>query len=148
MQYQQQRGSYPGRREQRAPLLPPNYLANGYFDSDGNLLPEVILDWARAIAYGLYEGRMMTAQLRRFFAEVRRIELMLRRGANFKRVQAEILKLPGYADDAVKKNKAPSLFQRFIEQNIKWAGYGEREFLVGFVNHFECVVAFFPKTHD
>lgn len=147
MQYQGQGGRYPQKREQRLPSLPPRYLEGGYFDSAGNLLPEVIVDWAEDIAGKLHRGKMATAQLRRFFNEVRRIELKLHKVGNFEQAQPEILKLIAYASDAVKKNKAPSLFNDFIRQNVKWAAHGEKEFS-GFVNHFECVVGFFPRTRD
>ena len=148
MQYQGQRGRYPPRREQRPPSLPLGYLASGYFDSAENVLPEVIVDWAKDIAYKLYMGKMATAQLRKFFGEVRRIELKLSQVDDFEQVRPEILKLIAYANDAVKKNKAPALFNEFMKQNITWAARGKKEFLKGFVNHFECIVGFFPKTRD
>jgi CRISPR type III-A-associated protein Csm2 len=147
-QYRQQRGRYPPGREQRPPPLPQGYLANGYFDAAGNVLPEIIIDWAKDIADKLHAGRMTTGQLRRFFDEARRIELKLYQTDNFERVRPEILKLVAYANDAAKKNKAPQLFNDFMEQNIRWAALGKKEFRDGFMNHFECIVGFFPRTRD
>jgi CRISPR type III-A-associated protein Csm2 len=136
------------RDDRLAPLkLPDNYLAKGYFDANEHILPEVLLDWARDIAQKLAIG-MKTAQLRRFFAETRRIQRELKTVGDFQQVFPDILKLVAYACDSVKKQKAPPLFEEFMTENIKWASRGEKEFLIGFVNHFECVVGFFPKTRD
>lgn len=131
------------------PRLPADYLRNGYFDQKGNVLPQVIQDWAKDIAQELYKSkpRMSTTQLRgRFFAEVRRLEKRLDTTHDFDMVKPEILKLKAYAQDAEKKNKVPSLFKQFMELNVHWAAKGEKEFTKGFINHFECVVAYYPEV--
>lgn len=125
---------------------PPGYLAKGYFQEKDKLFPELLDRWARDIADGLANGGMATSQLRRFFDETKRIKRKLENTRKFNEIVPEILKLSAYANDAVKKRKAPTLFNDFINQNLKWASLGEKEFLIGFVNHFECVVGFFPKT--
>lgn len=88
---------------------------------------------------------MTTAQLRgRFFAEVRRLEQKLRAVRDYDAIRPEILKLKIYAEDAEKKRKVPLLFKQFIEANVRWAAKDEKYFVEGFVNHFECVVGYFP----
>lgn len=126
--------------------LPPDYLKTGYFDEKGNVLPAVVIDWPRKLAQQLDEQRMAVAQLRNFFAEVRRIEKQLEAGASFPALKARILKLDPYAEYAVNKNTAPRLFKLFIEANLKWAVRDRKSFSEGFVNHFESLVAYFPKT--
>lgn len=128
------------------PRLPEGYLEKGYFDDQGNTLPQVIVDWPKDIAQRLASGKLKTAQLRRFFNECRRIERRLDAGADFRIVRSEILKLDAYAADAVKKGKAPRLFEDFIKQNLKWAQKDNKAFLKGFIPHFESVVAYFPET--
>jgi CRISPR/Cas system CSM-associated protein Csm2 small subunit len=91
-------------------------------------------------------GGLQMAQLRRFFAEVRLIEGQLITGKDFSVLKPRILKLESYAFDSVKKGKAPQVFKEFFEKNIKWASANKKGFLVGFLNHFECVVAYFPKA--
>ena len=125
--------------------LPEGYLANGYFDTSGNIMPQVVVDWPRAIASSLAGAGLQTAQLRKFFGEARHIEGQLHAGADFAALQGRILKLDGYAADAVKKGNAPPLFKQFIQQNLRWASRDEKSFLQGFIEHFESVVGYFPK---
>lgn len=126
--------------------LLPDYLKNGYFDEKGNVLPAVIIDWPRRLAQQLDEQRMAVAQLRNFFAEIRRIESQVEAGTGFDSLKSRILKLDSYAEYAVNKGTAPRLFKQFIEANLKWAVKDRKSFSHGFVNHFESVVAYFPKV--
>ena len=125
--------------------LPSEYLKSGYFDEKGNVLPAVIIDWPKKLAQQFDEQRMAVAQLRNFFAEVRRIEKQLEAGTPFASLKARILKLDAYAEYAVNKHTSPRLFKQFIEANLKWAAKDRKSFSEGFVNHFESVVAYFPK---
>jgi CRISPR/Cas system CSM-associated protein Csm2 small subunit len=127
--------------------LPAGYLASGYFDEKGNILPEVIIEWAKDIAQKLDQSRpiMNAAQLRKFFGEVRHIEGQLKSGKSFDSLRGRVLKLDAYASDALKKGNVPQLFKHFIEQNLKWAEKDPKNYLEGFVPHFESVVAYFPK---
>jgi CRISPR/Cas system CSM-associated protein Csm2 small subunit len=127
--------------------LPANYLKNGYFDDKGNILAEVIIDWPRDIATKLADARpeMKAAQLRNFFNEARHIESQLSAGKDFASLRGRILQLDSYAASAQTRRNAPPLFKEFIEQNVKWAARDEKSFLKGFIPHFECVVAYFPK---
>lgn len=130
------------------PQLPPDYLKNGYFDNKGNILPQVIQEWPKLIADSLFKSRprMTTSQLRgRFFNEVRRLETKLDAVGDFDKLRPEILKLKAYAEDAGKKNKVHLLFREFMERNVHLASKGEKEFRA-FINHFECVVAYYPDV--
>lgn len=136
------RGGAPPRQ---APGLPQGYLEKGYFDSGGNILPQAVVDWPRAIASSLDSGGLKTAQLRKFFDEARHVQGQLDAGTDFAALRGRILKLDAYAADAVKKGNAPPLFKQFIQQNLRWASKDEESFLEGFIPHFESVVAYFPK---
>ena len=129
--------------------LPVGYLQRGYFDEKGNLLPQVLEDWPQEIAQNLFHAnpKMTTSQLRgAFFNEVRRIENKLDATHDFDAIKPELLKLKAYAEDRKKKNKVPQLFEKFIEANLRWATRSEKDFRQGFVNHFECVVAYYPEV--
>jgi CRISPR/Cas system CSM-associated protein Csm2 small subunit len=146
-------GGPPGRPPQRpfqqgggGGSWPPDYLKSGYFDEKGNLLSAVVVEWPRQIATMFDAGYLQMAQLRKFFAEVRLIEGQLISGMDFGALKPRILKLESYAFDSVKKGKAPQVFKEFFEKNIKWASANKKGFLEGFVHHFECVVAYFPKA--
>jgi len=158
MTYQHGRQQFPSRggvppprrgEMKQQPGLPEDYLKNGYFDENGNVLPEVIIAWPRDIATKLANARpeMKSAQLRNFFGEARRIEGQLSAGQDFAALQSRILQLDAYAANAVKKDNAPSLFKQFIEHNVKWARRDQKSFIKGFIPHFECVVAYFPKKY-
>ena len=127
--------------------LPAGYLARGYFDEKGNILSQVVIDWPKEIAQKLDAATptMNVSQLRRFFTEVRHIEGQLAAGKNYDTLRGRILKLDVYAADARKKGGVPDLFKQFIEQNLVWATKTEKDFLSGFVPHFESIVAYFPK---
>lgn len=130
------------------PQLPQGYLQNGYFDEKGHVLPAVVQEWAQAIARSLADckPKMTATQLRgRYFGEVRRLENKLNAVQDFAIIRPEVLKLPMYVENAVNKGKVPGLFKLFIETNVRWAARGEKEFRKGFVNHFECVVGYYPE---
>ncbi len=148
------RAGPPGPRIDRgrdeAPSLPPGYLQNGYFDSKGNIIGSLITEWAHDIATKLHNGspRIGTAQLRKYFQEARRLQKKIEEGASFDAVRGDIQKLIPYSHEAVKKRKAPPLFEEFVNANMKWALRTRKDFIDGFVNHFECIVAYFPETRD
>ena len=145
---QGERRNLPGRGGPGRPPLPelPNgYLVKGYFDDSGNILPTVVVEWPQDIARKLRQGGLESSQLRRFFSEVRHLEGQLQAGKDFAAVRGSLLKLGAYAADAEKKRKAPPLLRQFIEQNLKWATRDPKSFLKGFVQHFECIVAYFPE---
>jgi CRISPR/Cas system CSM-associated protein Csm2 small subunit len=128
------------------PSLPPGYLKDGYFDSTGNMFPVLIIEWPNEIARALHSSdpQLKTAQLRKFFQEVRRQEGRLTSGIGFTTLKTEILKLDSYAENATKKRNAPLLFRNFIAQNVKLASKDEKSFKA-FVTHFECIVAYYPE---
>jgi CRISPR type III-A-associated protein Csm2 len=90
---------------------------------------------------------MKTAQARRFFNEVRRLQARLRAGTGFAAIRADILKLDSYAENAVKKRNAPRLFREFIRKNLDWATRDEKHF-DAFVQHFECLIGYYPETRQ
>lgn len=148
-QFPSRGGGHPPRRDEirQAPGLPPNYLRNGYFDVEGNILSEVIIEWPKDIATKLANARpeMKSAQLRNFFGEARHIEGQLSAGQAFQSLRGRILQLDSYAASAQTRGNAPPLFKQFIEHNVRWAAKDEKSFLKGFIPHFESVVAYFPK---
>ena len=132
---------------QSQPSLPQGYLKEGYFDKNGNILEEVVILWPQHLAKAFHESRpqLKTSQLRRFFQEVRHQEGRLLSGISFASLKIEIMKLDSYAVNTLKRNNAPTIFKRFIEQNIKFATKDEKSFKA-FITHFECIVGYYPNT--
>ena len=151
----EQRGRYSPRREQKPPSLPPGYLEGGYFDQKDKIRPELITRTAEDIARTLGNAGVTTAQLRRFFGQVRSIERELAaRDRDFEAVAPQIQSLKPMVANYVGRGNNPwererrEVFKRFIDRNVDrvMAGNDERFFKRGFVPHFESVVAYF-KYH-
>jgi CRISPR type III-A-associated protein Csm2 len=119
----------------------------GYFDEAGYLRREFVLrepvdDLARQIQH---DGPGLTrTQARRFFQHCRRIEQRLKVGKlKWEAVRADVLKLDEVAADSISRDqpKIPRRFHDFIMHNVR-AIQSERDFLEGFMRHFEALVAF------
>jgi len=149
----QRRRNQPGQRggqgspERSLDSLWPNYLKGGYFDDQGNLRPEYlsrerVLHLAKEIANA--RPYLTTHQIRRFFNHCRRIETKLKAGkATWEQVRAEFMRLDSVAADALgkKQPKIPRLFHDFIMRNVA-AVKNKKDFLEGFMPHFEALVGF------
>ncbi len=125
----------------------PGYLKEGYFDEHGNLRSgyvsrEPIEGIVRPMAHA--SPPLTTNQLRRFFGHCRAIEAELKAGsASWDAKLSEFQMLDVAAADAYGKRdpKIPRLFHDFIKQNVA-AVRGEKDFLEGFLPHFEALVGF------
>lgn len=145
---------YGNNRQQEWKLLEiwPNYLNGGYFDTDGCLRLEYVsrermepLANAMASAY----PKLSMTQVRRFFGHCRAVETSIRgnttsdAAARWANAAPDILKLDTAAADGFAKTPAkfPRLFHDFIKSNVK-AVHSEKDFLNGFLPHFEALVGF------
>ena len=125
----------------------PGYLKEGYFDAQGNLrLEYVSRDNMKPLTQGMAEGRpaLTTNQLRRYFGHCRMIETKIRaKNATWQQLRSEFLKLDITAADAIGRDtpKIPKLFHDFIRRNVS-SVKNEKDFLEGFLPHFEALVGF------
>lgn len=122
----------------------PDYLKDGYFDSDGNLKVEYVSrDKVEPLAQRM--GSLTIHQVRRYFGHCRAIERRLKSGgASWASVWPEVKKLDIAAADGAAKHpqpKIPALFHDFIRRNVDRIKT-ERDFLRGFLPHFEALVGF------
>lgn len=116
----------------------------GYFDAAGNLKPEFVeRNSMLPMAEAMEVGRLTSNQIRRFFGHCRRLETRLKAGETWARVRADFLMLDSAAADAVGKSpkKIPENFHNFIMRNVA-AVKNEKDFLQGFLPHFEALVGF------
>lgn len=125
----------------------PGYLQGGYFDNNGSLKAEYV---SRATVDPLVQAMgqafppLTTHQLRRFFQHCRAIEARLKaKQAAWDALNADFRKLDVAAADAFGKStkKIPLLFHDFIRRNVA-AVSGEKDFVHGFIPHFEALVGF------
>jgi CRISPR type III-A-associated protein Csm2 len=131
----------------RVEQLWPGYLRDGYFDANGNLRVEYVSrERVEPLAQAMAGARppLTTNQLRRFFQHCRRLESCLKSGSQtWGQVRPQVLFLDAAAQDAHGKSpkKIPGLFFDFIRRNVGAIG-NQRDFLDGFLPHFEALVGF------
>ncbi|OIP25735.1 MAG: type III-A CRISPR-associated protein Csm2 [Dehalococcoidia bacterium CG2_30_46_19] len=141
MRYRGDTGFQRGARQ--PPQLPRGYLQNGYFDSQGNLWPEIIQQWPDEIAQTFRDGRLTTTQLRRFFNRARALEKELKT-KTFERLKEDVATLKPIAAASVGRKTAPDIFKQFIDRNVDLVlRSSDSDALVrGFLTHFQSVVAY------
>jgi len=119
------------------------YLNGGYFDADGCLKIEYVSrDKVEPLARKM--ASLTIHQIRRYFGHCRAIETRLKSGgAKWASVWPEIKKLDVAAADGAAKQqpKIPALFHDFIRRNVD-AIKCEKDFVKGFLPHFEALVGF------
>jgi CRISPR type III-A-associated protein Csm2 len=117
----------------------------GYFDGQGHLRPEFVSkQGVEPLARKFAEEKLNMAQLRRFFNHCREIERRLRsKQTTWEEERTNVAKLAAFAADAAGKSppKIPRSFLDFIDRNVG-AVRTERDFLDGFMEHFEALVGF------
>ena len=132
-----------------AATLPQDYLRAGYFDSDGNLRPELVGAVAQAVAQTIRSDRiggrepMAYGQLRGFWSFTQAIRNRLGLEDSFAGVKADIQQLSAKAAYAVSREVAPPVFKDFIDRNVALALESPEAFRKGFIRHFEAVICFF-----
>lgn len=139
----------------------PKYLEGGYFDEAGHLKPEYVsrcVPGDEVLEESKQHGAeplirtmansdppLTTGQIRRFFGHCRALETRIKTGGStWESVRSEFLKLDVAAADAAGKKpkaKIPALFHDFIRRNVA-AVKTEKDFLHGFLPHFEALLGF------
>lgn len=136
-------------------LLPEDYLKGGYFEYAGGeikvkkLKKELILGLGQRISRDIANARtdLKTAQLRKFYDYCRNISENLKHwNGDFNSVETDILKLMCFASDAKTKGKIPDIFYEFIKRNVE-AIKDADDFKKGFMEHFQAIVAYYPKKN-
>jgi CRISPR type III-A-associated protein Csm2 len=120
---------------------------SGYFDDAGNLRVDfVVRERLVPIAIDMADADppITVHQVRRFFQHCRAIEAKLRaKTSTWAAEEAAFRQLDVAAADAFGKRppKIPDLFHEFIKSNVA-AVKNEKDFLQGFLPHFEALVGF------
>lgn len=137
------RGAQFQREARQPPQLPRGYLERGYFNSNDNLWPELIVQWPQEIARIFKNQGLTSNQLRRFFNRARALEKEL--GAKtFDRLKEDIQTLKPIAAASVGRKTAPEIFKQFIDKNVDLLirTSDPASFTRGFLTHFQSVVAY------
>lgn len=120
-----------------------DYLRGGYFDDDGHLKVEYV-SRERVEPLARRMPSLTIHQVRRYFGHCRAIETRLKSGSvQWAGVWPEVKRLDVAAADGAAKNppKIPGLFHDFIKRNVD-AIKTQRDFLEGFLPHFEALIGF------
>ena len=140
-----------GAPPQQVPQLPEGYLKEGYFDANGNINCDLLTVEAEQVARVLGNSGMTSAQIRRFFGQVRSIErgLWTKDFSNIvpriQSLQPLVANYVGRANNQWERQQRENM-KRFIDRNVELATSNENSFKKGFIPHFESVVAYF-KYH-
>ncbi|HPL96017.1 MAG: type III-A CRISPR-associated protein Csm2 [Smithellaceae bacterium] len=126
--------------------LATDYLMQGYFDEKENLFERYVAKDGDADVIarllGVAKPAMTNHQLRRFYSHVREAENRLKMTDDFKAAYIDLKKLEPFVSEAKGKGKIPDLFFDFILKNVS-AVKSKKDFLDGFLEHFQAVVAYF-----
>jgi len=122
-----------------------DYLGRGYFDKDGNLFEYLIRrKQMRQLADELSRAYppLTSSQVRRFYNHCWAVKQALA-SRDWGEVRPRFLKLDVAAADALGKSppKISKLFHDFIQENVA-AVKTDRDFVEGFLPHFEALVGF------
>jgi CRISPR type III-A-associated protein Csm2 len=122
----------------------PDCLDDGYF-VNGCLHPGyVVRERMEPLARKMADAKLTSNQVRRFFQHCRAIEARLRaKTSKWECELAQVKKLDVAVADAFGKSppKVPEIFRDFIQRNVA-AVRSEKDFLEGFLPHFEALVGF------
>ncbi|MBL8150152.1 MAG: type III-A CRISPR-associated protein Csm2 [Blastocatellia bacterium] len=128
-------------------LCEENYLQNGYFDHQDYLRIELVTrNTIEPLVKEMANARppLTNHQLRRFFQHCRAMEARLKaKQSNWSAERVALHKLDQAAADAFGKaeKKIPKIFHDFIKKNVATIET-EKDFLDGFLKHFEALVGF------
>jgi CRISPR type III-A-associated protein Csm2 len=107
--------------------------------------PEVVDELAINVAKALgnAEPKMKSHQLRRFFNKMRAIEAKLDTVKSFELVKPDILGFKRDVAYAAGRGVVADEFKQFIDRNVGLAVQSEDDFRLGFIEHFQSVLAYF-----
>lgn len=122
--------------------------AKGYFNDKGYLRTELLVEDAEWVAKQMVAAKVTMGQLRKFFTMARGMQNRLSIQNDFDALIPEIASFHKHAiavvgrADKDKKSYMKSL-REFIDINSSIARQDQKNFLKGFIPHFESVIAYF-----
>lgn len=124
-------------------------LSGGYFIKDDFIKKEYVLDYAKELAneFTKNENVNKPTQIRKYFDFCDKINGIYKVKRNFLYVQSELPKVIAHLNNALKKGLISNDFVKFLEKNIDLAIIEEKNFVKGFIPHFEAVIGFSQKIN-
>lgn len=121
--------------------LPPGYLKGGYYDANGYLRRETIIEWPKAIVEVFARTSLTSTALRRFYNKLKGLDTSFKFSRDFNSLLPELYAFERDAAYAATRLVVPGEFIGFTVKNIDLAVGNEKGFQ-GFVEHFQSIVAF------
>ncbi|MDH7604076.1 MAG: hypothetical protein QHH13_04170 [Melioribacter sp.] len=122
-------------------------LENGYFDEEGKIKKEFVIDFPIILAsiFSKERGKDLNkpTQIMKWFSYCKNVEGIYKLKKDFGEVKVSLWKLISYSNDALGRKKISEKFQLFLYKNINLATLNPNNFLKGFMQHFEAFIGFF-----
>lgn len=123
--------------------LPKGYLAGGYFDENGYLKKEVLIDWPKALidVFARAPNPLTKTALRRFYNKLKALEHKLNSQNEMKQLLPDIYAFERDAVYAASREVVPEMFIGFMAKNVEQAVISPKHFKA-FVEHFQSLIAY------
>ena len=123
--------------------LPEGYLAGGYFNREGYLKKEVLVDWPQALINVFARGRkpMTMTALRRFYNKLKALDHKLKYQKDIIQLLSDIYSFERDAVYAASREVVPGVFIGFMSKNVEQAALSPKYFNA-FVEHYQSIVAY------
>lgn len=132
--------------KQKEQIFSSELLLENYYDSNGNILKEVIIGKPEKIANIFARDKLTVNQLRDFHSIISnaRNKAILKDINHARQILWECQKNIDYQ---LKRGVIPASFAQFMKHHLS-IGEKDEKSLEGFYQHLDSIVCYFPKTKD
>lgn len=128
--------------------LPSDYeneINQGYFDSEGCLKENMIIQFPQMLArlFTIDQKINKPTQVRKYYDHCKYLEGIFKTRKDFNHIKPELLQLIPLTNNAVSKGHISNSFRDFIEININQAVFSEKNFIDGFLPHFQSLIGYY-----
>lgn len=128
--------------------LPAEYedeIINGYFNEKGCLKESLIIKYPQQLAnlFSLDQKVNKPTQIRKYYDYCKNLEGILKIKNDFSCIVADLYQLIPLTNNAMNKGNISVAFRDFLEININQAVKSEKNFLEGFIPHFQSLIGYY-----
>jgi CRISPR/Cas system CSM-associated protein Csm2 small subunit len=129
-------------------LLPVDYedeILMGYFNENGILKESLIIKYPRLLAELFSKDPKINkpTQVRKYYDYCKNLEGILKMKNDFNSILAELYQLIPLTNSALSKGNISSSFKDFLELNINQVVKSEKNFIDGFLPHFQSLIGYY-----
>lgn len=128
--------------------LPIEYeeeILEGYFNDKDCLKETLIIKYPKLLAEQLSRDTKINkpTQIRKYYDYCKNLEGILKIKNDFNCILADLYQLVPLTNNALNKGNISTSFKDFLELNINQAVKSERNFIEGFLPHFQSVIGYY-----